>query len=60
MKRVKKNTKETKEAVVNVRCTESQKSMLEELATREGLGLSTWLLRLGLMEARAQQEKSAR
>jgi|WetSurMetagenome_2_1015567.scaffolds.fasta_scaffold425316_2 hypothetical protein len=56
--RIKKTAKKTKESVVNIRCTEEQKSMLEGVAAREGMGLSTWLLRLGLVEARNQEAKT--
>lgn len=49
-----------KEEVVNVRCTSAQKTALEAAAAKEGMGLSTWLLRLGLVEERTQQEKNAR
>lgn len=37
-----------KEAVIGVRCTEEQKAALEAKAKRRGLGVSTWLLSLGL------------
>jgi len=50
----KRNTRVNKEETISVRCTTQQKEMLEKIAAREGLGLSTWLLRLGLVEA---QEK---
>lgn len=43
--------KETKEETVNVRCTTTQKTRLETAAATEGMGVSTWLLRLGLVEA---------
>lgn len=39
---------ERKEAVIPVRCTEEQKAELAEKARRRGLGVSTWLLQLGL------------
>lgn len=39
-----------KEAVIGVRCTEEQKALLEAKAKRRGLGVSTWLLSLGLAE----------
>jgi uncharacterized protein (DUF1778 family) len=51
----KKVTKEPKEEVVNVRLTTSQKTTLETIAAREGLGLSTWLLHEGLRAARERQ-----
>jgi uncharacterized protein (DUF1778 family) len=50
----KSNTKLQKEHNINVRCTEEQKGLLEEIASREGLGVSTWLLHMGL---RAAQER---
>lgn len=37
-----------KEAVIGVRCTDEQKAALEAKAKRRGLGVSTWLLSLGL------------
>lgn len=51
MKVTKKNVKESKEEVVNVRMTTGQKRLLENVAAREGLGISTWLLHVGLLEA---------
>jgi len=51
MPRTKKPTKETKEEVVNVRLTTKQKEALEAIASREGLGVSTWLLHTGLRVA---------
>lgn len=59
MSRTKKNVKETKEEVVNVRLTATQKSTLEAIAAREGLGLSTWLLHVGLRAAE-ERRKDAR
>jgi hypothetical protein len=50
----KKNVKMAKEEVVNVRMTARQKETLEAVATRQGLGVSTWLLHVGLL--RAEQE----
>jgi hypothetical protein len=56
----KKNAKLLKEHVVNVRCTEQQKETIENAASSEGLGASTWLLQLGLLAAeRKQQMKDA-
>jgi uncharacterized protein (DUF1778 family) len=49
-----------KEEVVNLRCTTQQKKMLESVAAREGLGLSTWLLHVGLLAAQERQTKEAR
>lgn len=51
----KKNVKNLKEEVINVRLTKEQKAMLEEVAARQGMGLSTWLLHLGLEDAQARQ-----
>ena len=53
----KKNAKESKDAIVNVRCTSKQKSALEAVAAREGLGVSTWLLHVGLLAAQERQAK---
>jgi hypothetical protein len=47
---VKKNVKKPKEEVINVRLTTEQKQSLELAAASEGMGLSTWLLRLGIVE----------
>lgn len=46
--KIKKNVKVLKEHVINVRCTTQQKELLEANAARKGLGISTWLLYLGL------------
>lgn len=48
-KRNKKNVRAPKEEVINVRMTTQQKETLDAAAASEGLGLSTWLLRLGLV-----------
>ena len=53
----KKNQKKTKAAIVNVRCTDQQKASLETVAAREGLGLSTWLLHVGLLAAQDRRAK---
>lgn len=42
-----------KEDQIRLRCTTEQKATLTEAATRAGLGLSGWLLSLGLREAAA-------
>jgi len=47
----KKNIKAPKDHVINVRCTEGQKTVLETIASKHGLGLSSWLLHVGLVEA---------
>jgi uncharacterized protein (DUF1778 family) len=39
-----------KEESIHIRLTAEQKDGLTEAATRAGLGLSTWLLMLGLRE----------
>ena len=41
-----------KEAHINVRLTEDQKAELTAAATHAGLGVSSWLLTIGLREAR--------
>lgn len=51
-----KNTKLLKGGVINVRCTEPQRELLESIASSEGLGLSTWLLHVGI---RVAQERKA-
>ena len=52
---MKKNVKTPKEEIINVRCTVQQKAQLEAVAAREGLGLSTWLLHIGLLAAQDRQ-----
>jgi uncharacterized protein (DUF1778 family) len=56
----KQNTRDPKEEVVNVRLTTKQKAALDAAAAREGLGLSTWLLRLGIIAAAASEERQER
>lgn len=58
----KQNVTDQKEEVINVRLTKEQKKMLKEAAASEGMGLSTWLLRLGLVERdrKARQTEEAR
>lgn len=58
--RTKKSAKITKEEVINVRCTEQQQEALKVAAAREGLGVSTWLLRLGLVEVVRQEREERR
>ena len=60
MSKPKKNVKQPKDEIVNVRCTEEQKGLLEGVAAREGLGLSTWLLHVGLLAAQDRQAKEER
>lgn len=57
MTRAKKNTKTPKEEVFNVRCTTKQKATLEAVASREGLGLSTWVLQAALVTAEAKEAR---
>jgi uncharacterized protein (DUF1778 family) len=40
-----------KEDSIRLRCTAEQKTILTDAATRAGLGVSGWLLSLGLREA---------
>lgn len=46
-----------KEESIRLRCTEEQKEILVAAANRDGLGVSGWLLRLGLREAQAVTPK---
>jgi len=48
----KRAKKPVKDSVINVRCTSKQKALLEKAAARDGLGVSTWLLRLGVIAVR--------
>ena len=45
-----------KEAHINVRLTDEQKAELARAATHDGLGVSSWLLTVGLREARKTGE----
>jgi HNH endonuclease len=54
----KKNRKAQKQQVINVRCTGPQKIMLEKIAASRGMGVSTWLLYQGLVDAEQRQEKA--
>ena len=56
----KKNVKPPKEEVVNVRLTKQQKATLEEIAGGQGMGISTWLLHLGLADAQERQDRARR
>jgi uncharacterized protein (DUF1778 family) len=56
----KKSVKAQKEHNINVRCTEEQKELLEGIASREGLGVSTWLLHVGLRAAQDRQAAGSR
>ena len=53
----KKNVKLAKEEAINVRCTSEQKELLEEIAAYTGVGVSTWLLQVGLRAARTEQDQ---
>jgi uncharacterized protein (DUF1778 family) len=44
-----------KEESIRIRATTAQKEALEEAAQKTGLGLSGWLLALGLKEAAAMR-----
>ncbi|KKL97659.1 hypothetical protein LCGC14_1832340 [marine sediment metagenome] len=48
---LKQSSRDRKTEVISIKCTEQQKAALEVVAAREGLGLSTWVLRLGLVTA---------
>lgn len=50
---MKKTVRAPKEEVVNVRLTAQQKASFEAVAAGEGLGLSTWMLRVCIMAERA-------
>ncbi len=50
--------KDRKTEVISIKCTTQQKAMLDAVAAREGLGLSTWVLRLGLVAAQELEAKS--
>jgi uncharacterized protein (DUF1778 family) len=50
---VKRRKKVTKDRSIQVRVTEGQKEILVKAAERAGLGVSSWLLMLGLREADA-------
>jgi uncharacterized protein (DUF1778 family) len=41
-----------KEAHINIRLTDEQKAELTRAATHAGIGVSSWLLTVGLREAR--------
>jgi uncharacterized protein (DUF1778 family) len=52
-RRVKHRKAVRKEEIIRLRVTAEQKQMLTEAAERAGLGVSSWLLMLGLREASA-------
>jgi uncharacterized protein (DUF1778 family) len=51
--RVKRRKEVRKDQDIRLRVTEEQKQTLTDAATRAGLGVSSWLLMLGLREASA-------
>lgn len=48
----KKPKAERKDATVRIRVSETEKNVLEQAATKQGLGVSGWLRFLGLQAAR--------
>ncbi|HEY3817057.1 MAG TPA: hypothetical protein VGL81_07800 [Polyangiaceae bacterium] len=44
-----------KEDQIRIRVTDAQKKILTDAATRSGLGVSSWLLSLGLREAQRSE-----
>lgn len=50
---VKRRKKVRKERNIQIRVTDEQKEILAKAAERAGLGLSSWMLMLGLREAGA-------
>jgi uncharacterized protein (DUF1778 family) len=52
-RRVKHRKAVRKEEIIRLRVTTEQKQTLTEAAERAGLGVSSWLLMLGLREASA-------
>jgi uncharacterized protein (DUF1778 family) len=50
MKASKTKGKILKSSQIHIRVTDDQKTALTEAATRAGLGVSSWLLMLGLRE----------
>lgn len=50
-----KNTETMKRKIFNVKCTAQQKKKLEDIAAREGLGLSSWVLHAALLKAEERQ-----
>ena len=51
----KRRKKITKDKSIQVRVTDEQKEILAKAATRSGLGLSSWLLAVGLRAAQENQ-----
>jgi uncharacterized protein (DUF1778 family) len=52
---VKRRKKVRKERNIQIRVTDDQKEILAKAAERAGLGLSSWMLMLGLREAGADK-----
>lgn len=52
---VKRRKKVRKERNIQIRVTDEQKEILAKAAERAGLGLSSWMLMLGLREASADK-----
>lgn len=52
VRRVKRRKEVRKDQDIRIRVTEEQKQTLTDAATRAGLGLSSWLLMVGLREAK--------
>jgi uncharacterized protein (DUF1778 family) len=50
-KKRRKPKAQRKEADIRIRVTEAQKRTLTDAATKAGIGVSSWLLTLGLREA---------
>jgi uncharacterized protein (DUF1778 family) len=50
-RRIKRRKEVRKDQDIRLRVTEEQKQTLTDAATRAGLGVSSWLLMLGLREA---------
>lgn len=53
------NKKALKTETISIKCTEQQKAALDAVSAREGLGLSTWLLRIGLLALQERQARAA-
>jgi len=52
--RVKRRKEVRKEETIRLRVTTEQKATLTDAATRAGIGVSPWLLMVGLREAKKQ------
>ncbi len=51
VRRVKRRKEVRKDQDIRIRVTEEQKQTLTDAATRAGLGVSSWMLTVGLREA---------